>query len=114
MRVIKAKYPDGSLLYSAFPTSTKEVRRIFWVYGLDAWLTKINGQHYHIMYPQGTGQGAIFYNTDQHRVDCFTAKHWLEIGKKNSPASNNFREGYSKFAWWGNLDQYINKETLGT
>ncbi len=110
MRIIKGTYPNGEKLYSAFPMSTKEVRRLFWVYGIDAWLTKINGQHYHIMYP--AEGGAVFHNTNANRVDAFTAKRWLEIAKQNAPAKNIFREGYEKFDWWGNLDQYVTKETL--
>lgn len=108
MRVIKAKYPDGSPLYSAIPTTTSDLYRIFSVYGIHAMVVKILGK-YDICYPgPKEAGGPIFFTVSTRTIQDFTAKRWLEIADKNCPDRNRGE----KDILWTNYKQYIEKETL--
>lgn len=114
MRVIRYTGLDGSKNYSAFPTTTKELRRIFLSYGIDAWLMKLGGK-YDICYPNSRENGCpVFISTGVGKVDAFTAKRWLELAASNAPKANISERGivYDGYKWWGNLNQYIDNETL--
>jgi hypothetical protein len=108
MRVIKATYPDGSPLYSAFPTSTKEVFRLFSVYGINAMLVKYGGK-YDICFPNSRENGGPrFIQTNARCVDAFTCKYWLELASSNCPEANRMEKGLL----WLEMTGYVNKETL--
>lgn len=108
MRIIKGKYPNGDLLYTAIPTTTKDIEKIWSVYGIHAMLVKY-GQRYDICYPSPREQGGpIFIANVARTVQDMTAKRWLELADQNCPDRN--RKG--KDILWTEMKKYVEKETL--
>lgn len=112
MKVIKGHYPNGEKMYSAFPMTIREVKRLFLVYGLHAWPVKF-GHLWTILYPRPKEHGGpVMHHLDIRTIDSLTCKRWLEIARANAPEYNILRDYYDGMPGWGNLNQYIEKETL--
>lgn len=93
---------------SWLPTATRELRQLFWVYGLNAWITKYGGA-YSIVYPNSKTQHTLF---NLNSLSSLTAKEWLNTALHNAQPIDIGRDRYDKFDWWGNVDRYIRQETL--
>lgn len=108
MRIIKGKYPNGDKLYTAFPTTTKDLFRIFSVYGLHAEVCKWGG-YYDIMYRNSKENGGPkFVTTGVKKIDSMTAKKWLELADKHCPEKNRGE----KDILWTEYKKYVELETL--
>jgi hypothetical protein len=103
MIVDKFTLPDGTKHYQAFPTSTRELRRLFLVYGIDAWVAKYGGK-YDILFA-----GGIHHVTDNRNVRDMSAKDWVKLATNNAPESSKLQEGYAFL--WGGMKQYVFKDT---
>ena len=110
MYVIKSKYPNGDKIYSVSPTSTRELRRAFLSYGVDAWVTK-RGNLIDIHYPSGSGLVKI-HPTGLKRLSGMTLKKWVETCVDNAPESNVLHKDYEQYPTWPDFRKYIDNETL--
>ena len=104
MIVDKFTLPDGAKHYQAFPTSTRELRRLFLVYGIDAWVAKYGGR-YDILFAGGSN-----HVTENRNIRNMSAKAWLKLAQTHAPEKSKLQEGYEFM--WGTLKQYVEKDTL--
>lgn len=111
MKLIKANYPNQDPIHIHIPTSAKEVKVLFLVYGINAWPMKLGGL-WHILY--GGSQSPVIFNTGQRCLDNCSFKDWLEIGQKNMPAHakcDPYEDpGYTSFFKWPNVKKYVENE----
>lgn len=107
MIVQKFINPDGSKHYQAFPTSTKELRRLFLMYGIEAWVTKYGGR-YDILFAGGKN-----LVTENRQLPHMSLKGWLKLAQDNVPPQSLLKDDYSFMKKeWGNLKSYIEKDTV--
>lgn len=113
MRTVKGNYPNGDPFHITFPTSTKDVKVLFLMYGIHAWPIKIGGM-YDILYPNTKENGGPkFHQTNLSALDNISLKEWLEIGRKNCPEQNLCQPYDDKsigFFKWPNVKKAINSE----
>lgn len=112
MKVFKGEYPNGEKMYTAVPTSTKELRQAFLSFGISAWVMKM-GNVYDILYPNPRSEGGPFIKTVPTKcVDGFTLKGWIDVAKAYAPEKNIMHEEYRQMPGWPNYLRYYEKETL--
>lgn len=111
MKKLEAKYPNNDPIHLHVPTSSKDLKVLFLVHGINAWPAKIGGR-WHILY--GGSESPKIFNTGEHSLDKLSLKDWLEIVQKNMPEYSKCNPyddlGYLSFFGWPNVKKYIQEE----
>ena len=115
MRIIKAKYPDGSPLHTTFLTSRKEVFVALWCYGMEGHAVKVVDK-YCIQFCHKKGEPREpLVCTNLKTIDGCTAKWWIEFAQKHCPETSKCIPLDDKLRAWfryPNVIKAVEKETL--
>lgn len=102
MKTIKFKSDtDNEVCF--IPESTREIKRAFIAFGINAWLVKFGGK-YDIMY-LGDKENKLV-STNCKTVTGMSLKGWIEFARKNNP----FNFGEMAILW----PEYIQKVEIST